>query len=439
MWGYPMIILLFGSHLYLSLRTRFVQRRVFAGIRESLKSGSGRGDLGIFGALMTALSSTIGTGNIIGVATAIASGGPGAVFWTWLAGLLGIATKYAETFIAVKYRRKKEDGSYLGGAMCALEHLNKPLLAKLFAVFAAFAAFGIGCATQSNAIYNILHVNFALNKHMVAIALCALTSLVIFGGVKAIANVCEKMVPIMSVLYTLGCIIILLMRLPYLPKTLWLILKSAFSIKAIGGGLLGYGIMAAMRYGIARGLFSNESGMGSAPMASAVGKADNAVAPALVGSTGVFWDTVVVCLMTGLVVVSSLVVSPELITSGYNGSELITACFNAIPFFGKPLLIFGILTFAYSTILGWSYFGETCVCYLFSEKAVVFYRILWIVVIYLGVAGSLDIVWNIADILNGAMCIPNILAVLMLSRQIAEETDYYLYQNRLQEKDDSLA
>ena len=331
MWGVPMIVFLFGAHLFLTIRTKFVQKHIFKGILHSLKTGDGKGDLSIFGSLMTALSSTIGTGNIIGVGTAVALGGPGAVLWTWIAGILGIATKYGETFIAVKYRRKQEDGTYLGGAMTALEHLNLPLLAKLFAVFAAIAAFGIGCATQSNAIASSLETNFGLNRVLIGVILCAGVAAVTFGGVKSIARVCEKLVPIMSIVYTIGCIVILCLNIRFLPATLGLIISSAFTPKALGGGFIGSTLMIAARYGIARGLFSNESGMGSAPMASAVGNAKNAVKPALVGSTGVFWDTVVVCLMTGLVVVSSVLASGNIDAASLNGSELVSASFGTIP------------------------------------------------------------------------------------------------------------
>ena len=435
MWGVPMIVFLFGAHLYLTFRTRFVQKHIFKGIMYSLKTGDGKGDLSIFGSLMTALSSTIGTGNIIGVGTAIVLGGPGAVLWTWLAGILGIATKYGETFIAVKYRRKKEDGTYLGGAMTALEHLNMPFLAKLFAVFAACAAFGIGCATQSNAIAEVLENNFSFNRVVIGVVLCAAVAIVTFGGVKSIARVCERLVPIMSIVYTLGCLVILIINVRYLPATLGLILSSAFTTKAMAGGFIGSTLMIAARYGIARGLFSNESGMGSAPMASAVGNAKNAVKPALVGSTGVFWDTVVVCLMTGLVICSSVIANDAVTSIGLNGSQLVTACFNTIPYLGKPLLIFGILTFAYSTILGWSYFGETCFTYLFGTKSVKLYQAMWIIVAFLGVVAKLDVVWNIADILNGAMCIPNIIAVILLSNVIAKETKYYLDEGHLEEDD----
>lgn len=437
MWGVPMIVLLFGTHLYLTFKTGFVQRHIFAGIRHSLKNKTGeRGDLSIFGSLMTALSSTVGTGNIIGVGTAVALGGPGAVLWTWLGGIFGIATKYAESFIAVKHRRKNPDGSYLGGAMTAFEDLNKPLLARIFAVCCALGAFGIGCSSQANAIVDVISSNFSVSPVIIGIIVALLTFIVIFGGIKSIARVCEKLVPLMSVVYIIGCIIILIFNISVLPQTIGLIISSAFTTKAMAGGFIGTTIMIAARYGIARGLFSNEAGMGSAPIATAVGEADNAVKPALVGATGVFWDTVVVCLLSGLVIVSCVIKNDAISAVELNsGGALVSACFNTIPYIGKPLLIFGILTFSYSTILGWSFYGESCIRYLFSEKAIKIYQLLWIIIIYVGATSSLNVVWTIADILNAAMCIPNVIAILMLREEIARDTRYYLSEDRLDEKD----
>ncbi len=445
MWGPAMIIFLLGAHIYLTFKTGFVQKSVFKGIRESLKADdSHKGDLSIFGSLMTALSSTIGTGNIIGVGTAITVGGPGAVLWTWIGGIFGIATKYAESYIAVKYRRKEADGTYMGGAMTAFEHLNKPVLGKIFAWCCALGAFGIGCSSQSKAIVDVISTNYNLSNIITGIIICVLTGLVVFGGVKTIANVCEKLVPFMSIVYVVGCLLILIINIGYLPETIILIIKSAFTTRAAIGGFVGSSIIAAARAGIARGLFSNEAGMGSAPQATAASVAKNAVKPALVGSTGVFWDTVVVCLMTGLVLVSSIVGNDSINCvladgSTISGSGLVSACFNQIPLFGRPLLTFGILTFAYSTILGWSYYGENCIKYLFGKKAIRYYQVLWIVVIFIGAILTEGAVWTMADILNAAMCIPNVIAVLMLREQIAKDTRYYLYEGHLEDSDSELA
>ena len=441
-WGIGMIVFLLGTHIYMSIKTGFIQRYVFKGIKLSIKKDdSNKGDLSIFGALMTALSSTIGTGNIIGVGTAILGGGPGAIFWTWIGGLFGIATKYAETYVAVKYRKKHSNGEYSGGAMIAFEKLNKPLLSKIYAIFCAIAAFGIGCATQSSAIADSIQANFGLSTTITGIILCAITALVVFGGVKSIAKVCERMVPVMSILYTLGCIVILIINGKYLPLTISIILKSAFTGKAIVGGFMGVAVKKVVENGISRGLFSNEAGMGSAPQASAAGVAKNAVKPALIGSTGVFWDTIVVCLMTGLVICSSIIANDgiSLVDGSITSSAmLVSKTFGQIPYFGTPLLVFGILTFAYSTILGWSYYGENAMRYLFGQKSIIPYRIAWIVVIFLGVIFSESSVWVVADILNAAMCVPNCILIWMLKDQIVKDTKYYLFKNNLEEIDESL-
>lgn len=442
MWGLPMIIFLLGAHFLLTIITKFIQKYTLKGIKLSVaKQNGGDGDLSVFGALMTALSSTIGTGNIIGVGTAIYCGGPGAVLWTWIGGIFGIATKYAESYIAVKHRVKHSNGEYSGGAMTVFEHLGKRGLAKIFAYCAAIAAFGIGCATQSSAIVNSLNNTFAIPNWISGLILCTITALVIFGGVKSIAKVCERLVPVMSIIYVIGCIVILVINGKYLPQTISLIVSSAFTTKAAAGGFIGTTIMIAARYGIARGLFSNEAGMGSAPMATAAGKAPNAVKPALIGATGVFWDTVVVCLITGLVIVSSVISNDAITCVGgaiTDGNSLVSACFNQIPVIGTPLFVFGIITFAYSTILGWSYYGVTSVRYLFGHKAIKIYQALWIIVIFLGATAKLDTVWTISDILNGVMCIPNVIAIFMCRKQLVEDTKYYLEDDNLDEVDPEL-
>ena len=444
MWGPLMILFLLGTHVFLTVRTGFVQKKVFQGIKESLRSdGSKKGDLSIFGSLMTALSSTIGTGNIIGVGTAVTVGGPGAVLWTWIGGIFGIATKYAESLIAVKYRRKREDGSYMGGAMTAFEHLGMPAMGKVFAWCCALGAFGIGCSSQSKAISDVISVNYNIPNIVVGVVICVLTALVVFGGLKAISRVCEMLVPFMSIVYVVGCLLILVINIRYLPQTVGIIIASAFTPRAAAGGFIGTSIIMAARAGIARGLFSNEAGMGSAPQASAASVAKNAVKPALVGSTGVFWDTVVVCLMTGLVLVSSIIANENISCilsdgSTISGSGLVAACFNQIPFFGRPLLTFGILTFAYSTILGWSYYGENCIRYLLGDRAIRAYQVLWIVVIFIGALVSEGAVWTLADILNAAMCIPNVIAVLLLRDVIVKDTGYYLDGGHLEDEDPEL-
>ncbi|WP_010257010.1 alanine/glycine:cation symporter family protein [Treponema primitia] len=425
LWGPWLLVLLFGTHLYLTVRTGFIQRKLGLGIKLSVtKDKGGQGDVSQFGALTTALASTIGTGNIIGVGTAVALGGPGAVLWMWLTGVFGIATKYSESLIAVKYRVKTKQGTMLGGAMFALERgLKQRWLGILFAVFAALAAFGIGDGVQSNAVADLVYRNFGIAKWISGVVMMAFTGLVIIGGIKTITKVCERLVPVMSIIYTIGCIIILVIHRAYLGAAVVEICTYAFAPKAVTGGLLGYGVMAAARFGIARGLFSNESGMGSAPIVAAAAKTMNPVRQALVSMTGTFWDTVVVCLMTGLVVVSSAIANPAIDYS--NGGALTNAAFGQIPILGTLILTFGLLTFAFSTILGWSYYGEKGAEYLFGSKIVIPYRVLYTIIVLVGAAIPLGLVWDIADALNALMILPNIVAVLLLSKVIVLETKKY--------------
>lgn len=439
LWGPPMIVLLTGTHLWLTYKTGFVQKYLLKGIKLSVtKDPDAQGDIGPFAALTTALASTIGTGNIIGVATAIIAGGPGAVFWTWLIGVLGMATKYAESLIAIKYRKKMPDGSYIGGAMTALEHLNLKGLGVAFAILTALCAFGIGSGVQSNAIADIVATNYNVPVMVSAVTVAVLSAVVILGGVKSISTVCEKLVPFMSLFYVLGCFYILFYNREYLGHTFTLILTSAFTPKAAAGGFVGSTIMTAARNGIARGLFSNESGMGSAPIVAAASQSRNSVRTALISSTGVFWDTVVVCLMTGLVLVSSIVANDAVSSIGLEGGQLASLTFAQIPVVGTPLLVFGVITFAFSTILGWYYYGERCLIYIFGNKVSIPYRCLLVIVVYLGAVLNLSLVWKIADVLNALMSIPNLIALLLLSKLIVKETQYYLHENRLDERDPEL-
>ena len=439
LWGPPMILLLTGTHIWMTWKTGIVQRYIFKGIKLSVsKDPDEQGDISPFAALTTALASTIGTGNIIGVATAIVSGGPGAVLWTWLVGVLGIATKYAESLIAIKYRRKLPDGSYIGGAMTALEHLNMKGVAVLFALLTGVCAFGIGCGVQSNAIADVIYTNYQIPVVVTALVVAILTAIVILGGVHSISTVCEKLVPFMSLFYVVGCLYILFYNRAYLGETISLIVTSAFTPRAAMGGFIGSTLMIAARYGIARGLFSNESGMGSAPIVAAASQSRNSVRTALISSTGVFWDTVVVCLMTGLVLVSSIIANDAVSSVGLEGGQLASLTFAQIPVVGTPLLVIGVMTFAFSTILGWYYYGERSVMYLFGNKARLPYRLLWVVFAFLGAVLNLALVWKIADALNALMAIPNLIAVLLLSKLIVKETKYYLHENRLDERDPEL-
>ena len=427
LWGWPLIILLFGTHIFMTVRTGFVQKNIFKAIKLSVtKDKDASGDVSQFGALTTALSSTIGTGNIIGVGTAIALGGPGAVLWMWLTGIFGIATKYSETLIAVKYRVKSEDGSMIGGAMYALERgLKMKWLGIVFAFLAAICAFGIGCTVQANAVTANITQNINVSPWIIAVILTVLVGLVIIGGIKIITRVSEILVPFMAAFYFLGCLVILIMNWDVLGLAIVTIVKAAFSPQAMGGGFIGSTVMMACRYGFARGLFSNESGMGSAPLVAAAAQTRNPKRQALVSMTGTFWDTVIICLMTGLVLVSCILKHPEIDGLSGNGAELTRRAFGRIPYIGIPILIIGLVTFAFSTILGWYYYGERCAIYLFGERAKWVYKILWVVGVFVGSLVELNLIWNLADLLNGLMAIPNIIAVLLLSNVIAKETKKY--------------
>ncbi len=431
LWGWPMIVLLLGTHVFLTFRLRIPQRKLLTGIRLSItKDPDAKGDVSQFGALATALAATIGTGNIVGVATAVALGGPGAVLWCWLTGIFGMSTKYAEGLLAVKYRVKAADGHTYGGPMYALERgLGMKWLAILFAVSTALASFGIGCTVQANSIALLASETFGVPTWAVGILVCILTASVVLGGVKSIARVCTILVPFMAVLYVVGCIAILCMNSAFVWPAIQLIVHAAFNPEAAGGGFVGATVMMAARYGIARGLFSNESGMGSAPIVAAAAQTRNPVRQALVSSTGTFWDTVIICALTGIVLVSSILAYPDITYE--DGAALTRVAFSKIPYIGAPLLSFGILTFAFSTILGWSYYGESAVNYIERRNSNRFYRILYIVALFFGSIINLDIIWNIADCMNALMAIPNLVALLLLRGVTAQETKKYLWGNRL--------
>ena len=426
-----MIVLLLGTHIFLTIRPRFPQRKIFKAIALSVKRDKqATGDVSQFGALATALAATIGTGNIIGVATAIALGGPGAVFWCWLTGVFGISTKYAEGLLAVKYRVKTKRGQMIGGPMYALEKgLGWKWLAVLFAIFATLASFGIGSTVQANAISTLVENQYNVSPYITGLVVTALGAAVIVGGVKSIAKVCGMLVPFMSIFYVLGCIYILFVNHAYLLPALQVIFDSAFTTKAAGGGFAGSTLIMAARYGIARGLFSNESGLGSAPIVAAAAQTRNPVRQALVSSTATFWDTVVICALTGLVITSSIIAYPDI--DYHNGAALTKVAFSKIPYIGAPLLTFGLSTFAFSTTLGWSYYGERCVEYLKGKRWMLFYRMIYIVSIFVGSVVNLALVWNLADCMNALMAIPNLLSLICLSGIIVHETRKYLWRGQL--------
>ena len=431
LWGWPMIILLLGTHLYLTVLLHFPQRHILTAIKLSFTPDKGTtGDVSQFGALATALAATIGTGNIIGVGTAVALGGPGAVLWCWLTGVFGMSTKYAEGLLSIKYRVKTDSGSMLGGPMYALERgLGWKWAGVLFALFTALAAFGIGNTVQANAISTIAHESYAISPYLTGGIVCLLTGLVILGGVKSIARTCGLLVPFMALFYILGCLYILVANGPYLWPAICLIFEAAFTPEAAGGGFVGTTVMMAARYGIARGLFSNESGLGSAPIVAAAAQTRNPVRQALVSSSGTFWDTVVICALTGLVIVSSVIAYPDI--NYTDGATLTKAAFSKIPVVGLPLLSFGLLTFAFSTILGWSYYGERALEYLTGKKYITAYRVIYIIAVFVGSIASLTIVWNFADCMNALMALPNLVSLLLLSSVLVKETRKYLWEKQL--------
>ncbi|MBR4522542.1 MAG: sodium:alanine symporter family protein [Prevotella sp.] len=453
LWGYPMIILLFGTHIYLTIRLKFPQRKIFTAIKLSVtKDKDGDGDVSQFAALATALAATIGTGNIIGVGTAIALGGPGAVMWCWLTGVFGIATKYSEGLLAVKYRQKSEKGHMIGGPMYVLqEGLHSRWAGMLFAIFTAIAAFGIGSTVQANAISSLASDVMGINPWVSGVIITFLVGLVLIGGIKSIARVCSALVPFMALVYVVGCIVILCMESAYVWPAIKLIVSSAFTGHAVGGGVLGSSIMIAARYGIARGLFSNESGLGSAPIVAASAQTSNPVRQALVSASGTFWDTVVICAVTGIVIVSCVLsyADVSMIENGVlrhvfervlqeklqvlDGGGLTRIAFSQIPYVGAPLLMFGLFTFSFSTILGWSLYAQRAVEYIGGYKWSKVYVWLFVVAVFLGSAINLNTVWTMADIFNALMAIPNLCALILLSKVLVKDTDYYLWNNRLNE------
>lgn len=444
LWGWPMIVMLLGVHIFLTIRLRFPQLQIFKAIRLSFKKDHGAsGDVSQFGALATSLAATVGTGNIVGVATAVALGGPGAVLWCWLTGVFGIATKYSEGLLSIKYRVRTADGTMLGGPMYAIERgMKMKWLAVLFAIFTAVAALGIGNTVQANAISTLLSEPGLFGESFGGISTVAsglvmalLVALVIIFGVKGIAKVCTAFVPFMAIFYVAGCLIIIFMNWSYMGETVSVIFKSAFSAQAAGGGFIGSTVMMAARYGIARGLFSNESGMGSAPIVAAAAKTRNPVRQALVSSTATFWDTVVICALTGLVLVSSIIAHPDISSS--DGAKLTQLAFGKIPYVGSIILTVGLVTFAFSTILGWSYYAEKAIEYLAGKRFIKVYRVLWVLLVFVGAVADLSLVWDIADGTNALMAIPNLISLVLLSGVIVAETRKYLWNKRLDDTDDT--
>lgn len=425
-WGPPMLILLVGTGVWLTINLRGLQftklgHALYLALIKRKEEGDAPGDITHFQALMTAMAATVGTGNIAGVATAIAIGGPGALFWMWITGLVGMATKYAEAILAVKYREVDENGEMCGGPMYYISKgLNMPWLGTMFAVFASIAAFGIGNMVQANSVADAVEATFHIPFWVTGVTLMALSAIVILGGIKSIAKVTSFLVPIMIVFYVAAALFIIFSHISEVPAALMFIVKQAFNPTAAVGGFAGATIMMAIRFGVARGVFSNESGLGSAPIAAAAAQTKSPTTQALVSMTQTFIDTILVCSMTGLVLVLTGVWS-----NGQTGAELTTTAFNAGIPGGGYIVTLGIILFAYSTILGWCYYGEKSIEYLFGVKSVLPYRIVFILFIGVGSVAKLSLVWNISDTLNGLMAVPNLIGLILLTPVVVSETKKY--------------
>lgn len=410
------------------------QRKILTALRLSVSGDEGgEGEMSPFGALATALAATLGTGNIIGVSMAIAVGGPGAVFWCWLTGVFGMATKYGESLLSIKYRIKDEKGRYAGGPMYVMEQvLHRRGLAVIFSVFAAFASFGTGSSVQANAISSVMSMAFHIKPAVTGIVITLLAAVVILGGAKAVSRVCEGLIPFMAVFYLAGCSVLLFVNRAYLIPALKLIVTAAFTPRAAVGGFVGSTMLTAARQGIARGLFSDESGLGTAPMAAAGARSKNPVRQALAAMTGTFWDTVVFCAVTGVVIVSSMLHEPG-IFAGLTEGQLAEQAFGLMNQFGHMIFAVSLVVFAFATILGWSFYGEQAALYLFGRKGITCYRIFYLAAVFAGAVSSMGVIWEISDLMNGLMAIPNLICLLLLQKVMIKETDYYLWGGHLEE------
>jgi alanine or glycine:cation symporter, AGCS family len=417
-WGTPLLAVLFGTHVFMTVRLRGVQRHVFRAVSLSVKREKGAsGDVSPFSALMTALAATIGTGNIVGVATAVAAGGPGAVFWMWISGIFGMATKYAESFLSVKYRVKTPEGGMSGGPMYVMERgLKMKGLGQVFAFFTAVAAFGIGAMVQANSISSVFNTVFCLPPLLTGIIVALLAGCVILGGIKSIARVCNLIIPAAGISFILCNLVILFMGRAMIPHTIALIFTSAFSGQAAAGGFAGATVRQALRLGISRGLFSNEAGLGSEPIVAAAAQTKSPARQALISMTGTFWDTVVLAALTGVMIVNS-----GAWLGGASGGELTALVFDALPA-GRIILALCLFTFAFATCIGWSYYAEKAVEYLFGKQSVKAYKVVYVMLIFVGAVFSLGVVWSFSDIANAFMAVPNLFSVIILSKEVAKET-----------------
>ncbi|MCR4963096.1 MAG: amino acid carrier protein [Firmicutes bacterium] len=434
LWGWPMIGLLCAAHLLLTLRTGFIQRKMFLALRLSFCRGGEDGEWSPFAALSTALASTVGTGSIVGVGAAIALGGPGAAFWLWIAGFFAFATKYGEALLGVKYRVRDGQGRMLGGAMYVLSRgLGLPGAGMLFALCAVLASFGIGSAVQARTAASLLSAELGLEPLAAGLLLAVLAAVVLRGGGRSIVKACAVLVPLMTALYLLCCCYILWHNRCFLLPAMTWICRDAFSGRAAGGAA-GGGMLLALRYGLARGLFSNEAGMGSAPLADAAAQTPNAPRQALISASAVFWDTLAVCALTALVLVSQMLAHPQAFPPGLDGGALTAIAFRQISPAGPVVLLGGMIAFAFSSVLGWHFYGERCCLYLWGEKSLPVYRLLYLAALPAGAVCGGDLVWGAADLLNALMCLPNLLSLFLLSRQISQDTAYFVYGGRLKER-----
>ena len=418
-WGLPLLALLLGTHVYFTIKLRFPQRNLLYALKLSLGKADNEGqNLSPFSALATTLAATLGTGNIIGVSTAVALGGPGAIFWCWITGILGMATAYSECYLSVLFRSRNDDGAYVGGPMYVLKNgLHNKHLGGLYAACTLIAAFGVGCTTQANSVTQAASASFGLSPHLVGIVLAFLTGTVILGGVRSIANLCERTVPAISFVYLFGCMLLLIHYRSVLPATCLLILKDAFSIGSVAGGVAGATLQHAVRYGVARGLFTNEAGIGTSAIAAAASHVSEPRIQAYVSMTAVFWDTVVMCLITGLVIVANMLYDPASV-AGIAETGLTAAAFNHLPYVGDAFLTISLAAFAITTLIGWSYFGEKATEYLMGKKGIPLYNLTYIVMIYLGAIIPMRLVWESTDLINALMVLPNVLALYCLRKCI---------------------
>lgn len=425
LWNSPMLFLLMGTHLFFTMKLNIPQRHIGKALRLSITPEApgekNTGNLSAFGALATTLAATLGTGNIIGVSTAVALGGPGAVFWCWLTGILGMATSYAECYLSMLFREKNSEQVYVGGPMYVLKNgLHNKYLAGFYAICTVFAAFGVGCTTQANSLTQTTSSTWGLSPHLVGIAAAIVVGMVILGGIHSIGRICMKLVPALGFLYIGSCFILLFINKDVLGNAILVILEHALLPNAVLGGITGYSLKHAARYGIARGLFTNEAGIGTSAIAAASSGSVNPSRQAYVSMTAVFWDTVVMCMLTGLVIVTNMLKHPESV-AGVNETGLADAAFYYLPVGGNVFLSLSLVAFAITTLIGWSYFGEKAMEYLFGPKAISLYKLLYIVMIYVGAVIPLNVVWECTDFINAVMIIPNVLALFLLKDRIRNQ------------------